>query len=516
MADITPEFRESIFVEQVRRLGLQQPLPDYVTLNAHQLVCNHHMARVKRLIVSMDKGLGKTLNVLTFFESPEINLGNPGFTALIFTTEKGMEAYVRDIKRFPDWEGRIQLVYGDKAERAERWRNRTARYFVCTYAGFLSDVGARAQRRDTQGNVLEMSVASVPQWVTDGVSIDAVVLDEFHRVIRRRKSAFFEVAKRLFRDTKYFIPTSGSAVSKDPSDLWAALHLVDRKLWSSYWSYVYTWCEIEEGHFGKKIVGPKRDRIDKWRQAVKPQVFHCTAEMVGSSMPELNRTFLDVNLPKWQRSLHDQLLRSFFAETEQGDFIFASNRLSALYKARIALICPKVLDPNYGYGIGIEEIVEDAQESELTRYALFTPFKDPIPHLVTYLESRGARVWVLQGGIGRDEQERRLNAWRGSLLGAAPDRPSIILSTIKYGESWEIPEASYEYFLGYEYDPEDNKQAEARARRIISPRPVTAYYVRHLGAYDEDLIDILVTKADNRMAMFKDWHGIMSLIRQPT
>jgi hypothetical protein len=486
------------FAEWVANEGLTQPFVDRGTfLRNFQLCCVAKGQRRKRMIVSMDKGLGKTLTAFTIFES----LGPlpPGFTVVIFTTERGMEAYRRDWEKLlKGQQEQVQLVYGNKQQRGSRWRNNVARYFICTYAGFLSDTGNMRLKEESSESI-------VPQWVMNN-QIDGVVCDEFHRVFRRKDSTTFKVFKRLFRDTQYFFPFSGSAINKSPTDLWAALHLCDPKFWSTYWGYAYTWCEVEDGHFGKKIGGPKRDRVAKWREAVRPYVFHVSKEMVKDEMPPILRETLDVKMGSEQRKLHDSLKNQLYAELPDGEFIFAPNTLSAHYKARLAMICPKSLDPTLGYGIGIESIWDDAQESELSRYAIFTPFKLPIPHLVEYLKSKGASVGVLQGGIGLDEQELRLAEWRRSLESASGERPSVILSTIKYGESWEIPEASYGYMLGYEWSAEDNKQAEARLCRLISPGPVYIQYVHHLGAYDEEHLARLIEQADDRQAMLNDWY----------
>jgi hypothetical protein len=496
------EVAQNIFIEQVERLGLTQPF-DWFELDPHQLVGHYRSLKAKRIFWEVDKGLGKTLMAFSVFESPEVHKNIPGFTVLIFAPEKGMGAYIRDFKKFGfgDPAEKIQLLIGDKGTREKQWKNSHAKYFITTYAGFLSDIGARTSKHQ------EGLRPIVPQWVLNG-SIDGVVDDECHRQFRRRGGKTFEVQSRLFRYTLYFIPMSGGLVTKHPAQLWPTLHLIDPKLWSSYWKYVNTWCEVQEAftHEGKIIVGPRRDRVDQWRRAVGSQVFKVTKLMVGNSIVPKRREFLDVEVPKWQRKLHDSLLQDLMAETPDGDFIFASNRLSALYKIRLALICPKALHDEFGYGQGIEDIFDDAMESGINRYAVFTPFKAPLPHIASYLRNRGANVWCLQGGIGLVEQERRLSAWRNSLPTATDERPSIVLATIQYAESWEIPEAQNGYMLGYEYDGEQNKQAEDRLHRRSSPLPVNIWYARHADCYDENIVNSLVLSWQNRELMFGNWY----------
>ena len=420
-----------------------------------------------------------------------------------------MGAYVRDIQKFPDPEGKIQLVYGSKEQRRKQWRNNRAKYFILTYASFLSDAGARGSGSAAGRESI------IPEWVHNG-SVDGVICDEFHRFFRSRKSKTFGLFKKVFRRVEYFIPMSGSAVNKGPEDIWPALHLCDQVLWSSFWNYVATWCEIEEGWGGvKKISGPKLRNVANWQKLMKQYSFHVTADMIEDMPPKI-RDFLEVELPTWQRDAHRQLQHKLFLEVKDddgvSDFHFAQNPLQKAHKLRLLLICPKAIDSNLGVGQGIEDIADDAQEGGVKQYAVFTPFKAPIPFLAEYLRSRGCRVWILQGGIGLDEQERRLGEWRASLRNASADEPSIILSTIKYAESWEIPEARYGYFLGEEYVMEDNKQAEDRLRRLISVGMTYIRYARFKGTWQDGLIDNLITHGMNVQAMYKDWHALKKIL----
>src|SRR5258708_2268724 len=98
------------FAGQVVTLGLRQPF-DTSEGWPHQLVSRHQLIRQKRCILSVDKGLGKTWIVTSIFEHVEVHKNIPGFTVLILCPEKGMGSYIRDIQKFPDPEGKIQLVY---------------------------------------------------------------------------------------------------------------------------------------------------------------------------------------------------------------------------------------------------------------------------------------------------------------------------------------------------------------------------------------------------------------------
>lgn len=504
----------------VAKLGLKQPFPEpYWQGKSFQLVVRNHLIRAKRAILSMHKGLGKTSTILSIFEDPKVHKNIPGFAVVIVTTVRGMAAYERDIKMFPEWQGKIQLVLGDKRERELKWKT-DAKYFIVSSGTLLDDIGVKATKKQKDRKDEVTTNVTAPDWLLKG-RCDAVVFDEFHRYFRNRSSKFFAAAEKLFRNTEYVIPMSGSATSKGPQDLWPALNICDHKFWSSYWKYVSTWCEVEDTPFGKRVGDPRTDkdshgvsRVDKWRDAIRPYVSHVTDVMVGDQLPPLNRNFMDVKLPTWQMNAHDQMRDQQFMETPDDEYIFSENSLVKVHKLRQMLICPKAVHPAWGIGEGLEAVYANAQESELTRYAIFTPFRPPILLFDEWLRAQGANVFWLAGGIGLEEQNRRLEMFDQSLRSATPERPSIVLSTIKYGESWEIPQVKHDYFIGEEWDPEENKQAEGRKRRLISDGPVFSWYCRFLGTYQEEIIDLLLRKSTNVRTMFRSWGQLKTLVNQ--
>jgi hypothetical protein len=485
-----PEEREKspdqIRVEELR---LKQPLST-ITFTAPQLLYHYYGKTHPKHIQSMDKGMGKTVAYLSV-----ALLGEPEYVIIACPTN-AMAAQRRELLRhFPFYADKFVFVRGQKHQRHKLWRlpKQEARIFICTPSTLQTDLGGRELRKDSG----QYSNSIVPPWVTSS-ALDHFQADEFQKYCRRPKSGTFKQLKKLSPET--LILDSGSPVSTGPHELWPALHLVDRKFWSSYWNYVDRFCVTHDGHWGKEIIGPKN--VEQWRMATAPYVFHRQKD--PRDYPPKSRFILDFELEPWQRKLHDQLRNELWAITDSG-IITARNTLDALYRARLGLICPRAIDSSFGIGSGIEGIADDA--SELSHFVVSTPFRAPIPHLRAYLESLGRRVWVLSGGlgIGPDDQDRIIAEFQST--------GGCLIQTIKYATSYEfIHGPEHNYFLGYEYDPEDNKQAEDRFQRISSTRPSFHWYVRFLGTYDEDLIEALVAKSQNVTRLMNDgraWKEIL-------
>lgn len=463
---------------KVINLSLKQPLST-IDFTAPQILAYNFGITHPKFIMSMDKGMGKTVTYLA------VGLkGEPEYVILLSPTN-AMAAQRREILRhFPHYADRFTFVRGQAAQRYRQWRRPGCRIFICTAATLQSDVGGRAL---IKGGTSTTDI-NAPAWVMSS-HLDHLSIDEFHKYIRRR-SKTWEQLKRLEPST--LIPDSGSPVKNSPADLWPALNLVNRKKYSSYWNYVDQWCLTTPGFRGqgKEIIGPKH--VDGWRQWTAPEVFHRKKD--PRDYPEKSRFLMDLELPDWQRKIHDgfreQLMAEYVDDTGEIDFLVARNTGDALYRARLSLICPKALDSSLGVGEGIEAIVEDGEE--LSHYVITTPFRAPIPHLKAYIEAKGRRVWVLAGGLGidPDEQDRIISDFQST--------GGTLIQTTKYATSYEFlhgPE--HNYCLGYEYDPEDNKQAEDRMQRLSSTRPSTHWYVRFLGTYDEELMERIIMQGQN-------------------
>lgn len=272
--------------------------------------------------------------------------------------------------------------------------------------------------------------------------------------------------------------------------MWAALHLCDRKFFSSYWNFVKAYCIVEDTPFGKQIVGVRN--IAAFRRVVAPYVIHRKKDL--KDYPPKTRQAIDVEMEPWQKKLHDQLKNQLMAEIEDQNgsttLIVAMNTLSAAIKLRQLLTCPKILDPSLGWGIGLETILEDMQESELSHYVLSTKWRSALPYLAEFFSTNGIRAEMLHGGLGPDEVDERINRWTKN--------GGLMMQTIDFAESYELAAAHVMYFLGADYDAERNSQAEDRINRDIrvTPHPSDYYYIRHVDSLEADLFDEMALAAD--------------------
>ena len=86
-----------------------------------------------------------------------------------------------------------------------------------------------------------------------GFKWDVIICDEAHR-IKNHKSKRTMAVKSI--PSTYRWALTGTPILNKPDDLWSLLHFLDQQYsGNSYWNFVNYFCEIEEGFWGRKILG---------------------------------------------------------------------------------------------------------------------------------------------------------------------------------------------------------------------------------------------------------------------
>lgn len=456
----------------VRALKLEQPL-ETIAFKNPQLLAYHFGLTHPRFILSFDKGMGKTITYLSVLYLTGEETGK----TIILCSENAKPAQRREIIRHLErWQRRWVFVEGTKPKRKSLW-NSDNDVFICTYATLLTDRGLRAK---SAGRI-------APLWVDREDT--SMGLDEWHKVLRNKSSGTFKMLKKF--ENRRMIFSSGSAGGKGVHSMWAVLHLCDRVKFSAYWPYVQKHSIIEETYFGKKLSGcANRGR---WRKEVAPYIFHRRKD--SKDYPSKTRQALEVRMEPWQKRAHDQLLKELIMVLPDGEFFASSNKLAAITKLQQFLICPKSISPDFGWGAGLEGILADAQDSELTHFVVSTPFVQNIDLLCSFFRQNKITAYTMQGGMKANDIDDVVERWTRT--------GGVVIQSIRFAESYELPAARIMYMLGYVHDPEQNSQAEDRIHRDIrvTPDPVDIYYVKNLGSYEEDIIDAMSGTADEIYAL---------------
>lgn len=312
--------------------------------------------------------------------------------------------------------------------------------YICTYNAFLNDW------KYLQGF----------KWFRPHV----IIPDEAHTKLKDRGSKTSAVVRVLVKTAKRFHPTSGTMVGKlGPADLWNLLNMCNPQEFSSYWRFVHQYCYVSEGTFGMEITGIKDSRA--WYETLFRYARVRQRAICAPQMPVVHRDLLWVDPTDKQYKQYTQLMASKITVTPSGQVIVSANSLEEYIQKRQILVCPAILDPALGVGAAMEDLVERMQEAKEEgdlyghHIVIFTAFRKALEHWVPYLKANGfPDVELLYGGLEPEDLNSRIEAWRQS--------KGVLICTTKYAQAFSLTPAQNCYHIGYEHDPNDNKQAEDR------------------------------------------------------
>lgn len=313
-----------------------------------------------------------------------------------------------------------------------------------------------------------------------------VIIDEAKR-IRSRKALAFKALQRICKHTEYIWALTGTP-GFQPSHFWTMFNLIAPKDFGSYWRFVEAFYVTIKNQWGGKEIIAFKNR-DSWFDLLRRKATILTKEDIGHT-PTI-RGIKYAELDECQESYYKQYAEEMYAVIgDKVDITYTS--LLQVLRYRQLLICPKIIDPSLSIGGALADLVDSFQEEEADPHCvIFCPFTDAFPHFAKYLAEMGyPGVLSLQGGITPDEQEQRINQWRSSKV--------PILCSISYAQAFSLEPAKEAYFIGYDWDPDNNIQAEERLNRLTTKYAVTCFYYLYEDTYDEKQLEIVNSKAKQK------------------
>lgn len=395
------------------------------------------------------------------------------------------------IKNFwPEVNIRVDVLQGSPWWRDTIWDGpqlgpNDVHIIVCTPDTFIRDWAETVKVPGKKKKIVRLKPRNNAKYNVPHI----MIIDEAKRLRNPDSIAFQTVDKYLgYYNVQYVYPMTGTP-GHTPKDFWTMLKLIDRKQFASYWQFVMRFHECIDGFFGKEILGPRN--LDIWHKVLARHfsVVKETDEGIAEQRPPLTRQLLPIQMDDDQRKLYDDLAKEMMHYVEQDDnLVVAQNEFVQATRLRQALCCPKLLSPSLGVGSAIKDFAE-SNDPEDGPYVIFVPFTATFDIFETYLSSKGFQVQTLRGSIGSEERDARISLWR--------KQRGVCICSILYAQAFSLEPASRCYFIGYDWDPDNNRQAEKRLHRLSTHWPVTAYYYTFRSTFDERLCAIVNIKQIN-------------------
>ncbi len=315
---------------------------------------------------------------------------------------------------------------------------------------------------------------------------DLVILDEPHRVMRRRTTQAFAAARGL--RSRYFFILDGTLVRKGPQDLWTFLNLVDPVNFNSYWRWVNTHCHVIKTPFGVSIEGPRNPAATQ--VVLRPYILRRTKEQVLPELPPKQRAIIPIEMGAEQRALYDGLADQMMSELSDGKILLTPNVVSQITRLRQILVTPALVGSSAPSAAleALTEQVADEQESGNEAVVVFTPFAEAIPYIAESLSFITPSIGWVRGGLKHEELSNVVE-WFRTAKG-----PRVLICSILSSTSFNASVASVAYFVGFDWDVDNNEQAEDRLHRFGQRNFVRINYLTHKGTVEDHISDLLDRK----------------------
>lgn len=364
------------------------------------------------------------------------------------------------------------LLSGKKPqERKTVWES--AQCIGTTYQGLLQDTISKNAKPPYAGMGLRRK-------------FDLVIADEVH-MANNHKKQYHKALKRMTRDAKYVFLVTGTPASRGPQDLWGLLNICDAKEFSSYWRYVYTYCAVIDTPFGREIAGATNPK--NLMQSIQHRFYYRSKKEILPELPDKIRQKIPVSMEPKVQKIYDDLekdLVTFFenADGSGSEVIMVQNTLTASIALRQLLVCPALVNGSLGVGKAFEGVVEYLQTVK-KHCVIFTPFKQALPHMEDYLTSRNiGPVYKLQGGMTAEEIRAQEKGFK--------EKKGIMLCTIAVAESFSLETCDTAHFVGVEWTPRMNYQAEDRIHRMTSTHDsIHVMYWVYENTIDDTIFEVL-------------------------
>lgn len=409
----------------------------------------------QRKILADDMGLGKTLQAIEAAE--RFTEGHRD--VLIVGTKVTVGVWAREIKK---WTGVDPVLYIGHPNQRYRKPLRGVRYVVTTY----SLLDSLLEARDT--------------W-------PLIIADECHTYVNRKTQAF---RKMRSLTSHGLFELSGSPILNGVQDLWTQLYLIDNKRFGSYWQFCSKYLAVGSNGFGRTIEGVRRPEV--LRDDLKPYFLRRRKTKVANDLPPKTRQAIPLQMKPLQAKLYKTILDDDMVLDSEGKLVMTQNTVSMIMRLRQLLVSPAVLGAWPNESAALEALVERVTElmTERQPFVVYTPFTSAFPYIAAALKLAGVKdVDYISGELNAKQQADIVDTFQSSM-----QTKRAIICSIRAATSFTLTSAAYSFFLGFDWVPKINEQAEDRLYRIGQTQPTFAYYFTHEGTVDEHVLNILSKK----------------------
>lgn len=414
----------------------------------------------KRVMLLDAPGLGKTPQA-AFASVPPTIIVCPAYLVvqwrdwLIGEDEESMKR--NNGEKIPNVEGRVLAALGLRYERAWALQQYDVSWLVVNtemldnYPEFKDSVWKR-------------------RWRT-------IVFDESHH-LKSHNGKRAKIAVEFAKNAEYVYLLTATPVKREIDDFFMQFRILHPDVFTSYWKFTHSFCEVEENYFGTQIQGAKKSMLPELQQILEEISMGRSYQTAGRELPPIIEKYITLDLPPEAKKLYNAAIDDWRITLEENDDLPMTNYMQVMHLLRQHVT-------GYWKVDAVAQILEDAQGNAVS----FSWYKPTARAIAAKL---GEGCVYISGDM--DMKIRRQVAFNALASG---QNVSATIASIPEGV--DLSAARNCIFAEEDWTPGSNYQALSRVDRERlsghNEEPVIVYYVHCRDTIDEVIHNVSKRRA---------------------
>jgi SWI/SNF-related matrix-associated actin-dependent regulator 1 of chromatin subfamily A len=311
------------------------------------------------------------------------------------------------------------------------------------------------------------------------LSLQVIITDECH-LFKSSQAKRTKAIKKLSKGIPHFIALSGTPVENRPIEIFNAVHIIDPKMFPSYWAFGHRYCAAKHNGFGWDFKGAS-NQGELHEKLTKSIMIRRLKKDVLKDLPDKIRSFIPIGLDNWTeyQEVEDNFID--FIKRTKGDTAAEKVSNAELF-VQIEYLKQAVIK---GKMNSVIQWIHDFLETE-NKLVVFATHKEPINQLMQEFSNIAVKI---DGSVSTSKRDQAVQAFQND-----PNIKLFIGNIKAAGVGLTLTASSNVAFIEFPWSPGELDQAEDRCHRIGQEDCVNVYYLSVENTIESKIISLLDQK----------------------
>jgi SNF2 family DNA or RNA helicase len=317
---------------------------------------------------------------------------------------------------------------------------------------------------------------------------DWVLWDESHN-LKNRKTETYKAAQQVkYRRTALI---TGTPFGNDVSELWAPLHLLEPKYFSSYWRFYEMYVEYYQDYWEHRHILGVRNR-SLLRKELASRMIRRKKDEVSDELPSKVYQTIPLEMTALQKKLYRQMADEMILELESGELLEAVNTMSMITRLRQILSTPAAFDFEDS-SAKLNHVMELVRKYK--KLVVFCQFRAPVKALDHRLTQADVDHVTVLGGMGDEAVDAAVRRFQEDA-----DCRVFVCTAQTGGIGLTLTAARVAVLVSRPWSAIEQSQTEDRVHRISQTEQVQIISLLCPNTVD----DLVEKKLANKLRMTQD------------